>query len=230
MTPLLESTSRFISPASPILSPSFTCSMNFQIHFASLTNIVTFIHLFNELPDSFCQPHQSCHLHSPVQSTSRFISPASPILSPSFSCSINFHIHFASLTNLVTFILLFNQLPYSFHRPHQSCYLHSPVHSTVKLSFHHHHVQHQLLPHISFTSCSKPSFSTTPFRCNRLMVLQTTFMEWIIRLDCFCTGGKRLLPQIQSFTSASKHTLSTNPFHHHRLLVPTTYNNNNNNM
>ena len=136
---------------------------------------------------------------------------------------INFQIHFASLTNIVTFIHLFNQLPDSFRQPHQYCHLYSPVCSTVVLSIHHHHAQHQLLPHISFTSCSKPFFSTNLFRCNRLMVLQTTFMEWIIRLDCFCIGGKRLLPQIQSFTPASKSTLSQILFHHHRLLVPTTY-------
>ena len=46
-------------------------------------------HCWNQLPDSFRQPHQSCHLRSPVQSTSRFISPASPIMSPSFTCSFN---------------------------------------------------------------------------------------------------------------------------------------------
>ena len=151
------------------------------------------------------------------ESTSRFISPASPILSPLFTCSINFQIHFAGLTNLVTFIHLFNQLPDSFHRPHQSCHLYSPVHSIVKLSFHHHHAQNQLLHHISFTACSKLSFSTNPFYCNRLMVPRTIFMEWIIRLDCFCIGGKWLLHQIQSLTPASKRTLSINPFHHHKL-------------
>jgi len=213
----VQSTFRFISPASPILPPSFTCSINFQIHFAGLANLVTFIHVFNQLPDLFRRPHQSCHLHSPVQSTSRFISPASLILLPSFTCSINFQIHFAGLTNLVTFIHLFNQLPDSFHRPHQSCHLYSPVHSTVKLSFHHHHAQNQLLHHISFTACSKLSFSTNPFYCNRLMVPRTIFMEWIIRLDCFCIGGKWLLHQIQSLTPASKRTLSINPFHHHKL-------------